>query len=220
VYEAPVDPVQEAQAKLQELDSGMPQLDENNMTAENVTKFMQWQNERNRAAQDLADARLQRQENQLMAQQARTQLEDYIQSARSADPQFKGYEDKFRMYVRENNIDPRLLGNRTVMEMIRKAIGYDELKGRRKARAPGAPPVDESYTSQGQRARSQRQQEQSQQLREPTELDLQLAAYYGMDVNELIQGEETYGGDRERWSMKGAVQWSDPEKIRRAGFRR
>lgn len=219
VYEAPPDPVESARARLNELDGNMPTLDENNMTAEHVTKFMQWQNERNRAAQELADARLQRQENQLQAQQARSSLEDYIQSSRSADPQFKQYEDQFRQYVRDNNIDPRLLQNRQVMEMIRKAIGYDTLRGRRKAKAPGAPPVDESYTRQGQRARQQRAAAQTQ-LREATELDRELAAFYRMPVEEYIASEQKFAADRERWSMEDSVQWSDEAKLRRAGFRR
>lgn len=219
VYEAPPDPVESARAKLNELDSNMPTLDENNMTAEHVTKFMNWQNERNRAAQELADARIEMTQRQVQAQQARGALEDYITSARSQDPQFKGYEDKFRQYVRENNIDPRLLQNRQVMEMIRKAIGYDSLRGRKRAKAPGAPPVDESYTQQGQRARRQRQ-ESRKTLREPTELDRELAAFYRMPVEEYLSDEEKFAADRERWSMEDSVQWSDESKLRRAGFRR
>jgi hypothetical protein len=219
VYEAPVDPVEQARSRLNELDSSMPTLDENNMTAEQVTKFMNWQNERNRAAQELADARIEMTQRQVQAQQARSSLEDYIQSAKAQDRDFKNYETQFREYVRENNIDPRLLQNRQVMEMIRKAIGYDQLKGRRRAKAPGAPPVDESYTRQGQQAK-RRKAEAAPKLREPTELDYELAAFYRQPVEEYLADEQKFAADRERWSMEDSVQWSDEAKLRRAGFRR
>ena len=218
VYEAPVDPVVQAKEKLQEINSSMPQLDEKNMTAEQVTKFLSWQNERAQAQQEVYDAELARTQQEVQAQRARSTLEDYIGQVKTADPTFKDYENDFRKFVRDNNIDPRLLENRTVVEMIRKSIGYDHVRGRRKAKSPGAPPVDESYVSQGQRARARAQE--SQTLREPTELDHQLAAYYRMPVEELIKAEQDLGGDAERWSMKGAVQWSDDEKLRRAGIRR
>ena len=219
VYETPPDPVEEARSKLNELDSSMPALDENNMTAEHVTKFMQWQNERNRAAQELADARLQRQENQIQAQQSHVALEDFIATTRSQDPEFKGYESEFRKFVKDNNIDPRLLQNKMVMDMVRKSIGYDKMKGRRKAKAPGAPPVDESYTRQGQAAR-QRKRDAEPKLREPTELDYELASFYRQDINEYLEDEQRFAADRERWSMTDSVQWSDEKKLRRAGFRR
>ena len=218
VYEAPVDPVVQAKEKLQEINSSMPQLDEKNMTAEQVTKFLSWQNERSAAQQAVYDAELARTQQEVQAQRARSTLEDYIGQVKTADPTFKDYENDFRKFVRENNIDPRLLENRTVVEMIRKSIGYDHVRGRRKAKSPGAPPVDESYVSQGQRARARAQE--SQTLREPTELDHQLAAYYRMPVEDLIKSEQELGGDAERWTMKGAVQWSDDEKLRRAGIRR
>lgn len=218
VYEAPADPVIQAKERLQEINSSMPQLDEKSMTAEQVTKFLNWQNDRAAAQQAVYDAELSRTQAEVQAQRARSTLEDYIGSVKTADPAFKEYENEFRKFVRENNIDPRLLENRTVVEMIRKSIGYDHVRGRRKATSPGAPPVDESYTSQGQRARARSQE--SRQLREPTELDHQLAAYYRMPVEDLIKSEDDLGGDAERWSMKGAVQWSDDEKLRRAGIRR
>lgn len=218
VYEAPVDPVMQAKERLQEVNSSMPQLDEKNMTAEQVTKFLNWQNDRAAAQQAVYDAELQRTQYEVQAQRARGTLEDYISQTKNADPAFKNYENEFRKFVRENNIDPNLLENRQIVEMIRKSIGYDHVRGRKKAQRPGAPPVDESYTSQGRRARAKSQE--SQQLREPTELDHQLAAYYRMPVDELLKNEIEMGGDAERWSMKGAVQWSDDEKLRRAGIRR
>lgn len=213
-----VDPVAEAQAKLNELDASMPSLDEKNITAQSVTQFMTWQQERARAAQAVYDARLEQQQNVILQQQSRTVLEDYMQQARSSDPDFRSYESEFRQYVQQNSIDPRLLQNRTVVEMIRKAIGYDHIRSKRRTRAPGAPAVNEAYTQQGQQSR-QRQQSQ-QQLRAATELDQQLAAFYRMPVEDLIRNEGEMDGDREHWTMKGAVQWSKPEKLRRAGFRR
>jgi len=214
----PVDPVAEAQAKLNELDASMPSLDEKNITAQSVTQFMTWQQERARAAQAVYDARLEQQQNVILQQQSRTVLEDYMQQARSSDPDFRSYESEFRQYVQQNSIDPRLLQNRTVVEMIRKAIGYDHIRSKRRPRAPGAPAVNEAYTQQGQQSR-QRQQSQ-QQLRAATELDQQLAAFYRMPVEDLIRNESEMDGEREHWTMKGAVQWSKPEKLRRAGFRR
>jgi len=47
-----------------------------------------------------------------------------------------------------------------------------------------------------------------------------LAAFYRMPVEDLIRNESEMDGEREHWTMKGAVQWSKPEKLRRAGFRR
>lgn len=211
-------PVVEAQQRLQELNNSMPQLDENNMTAEQVTAFLQWQNERAAAQQHLYDAQLAATQYEVQAQRARATLEDYIGRVKNNDPDFARYEKEFRDYVRDNNIDPNLLENRQIVEMIRKSIGYDHVRGRRKAKAPGAPPVDESYNSQGRKARQQR--EEADRLREATEFDHQLAAYYRMPVEELIRGEDKYQGDSERWSMNGAVQWSDDEKLRRAGIRR
>jgi len=209
----PVDPVQEAEAKLREVEANAPVLDESNMTAEGVQAFMQWQEDRNRARQTYYDAKLQKTESLLESQRARTVLDEHIESVRQADPAFKDYEQEFRKYVRDNNVDPKLLQNRTVVEMIRKSIGYDHLRSRRKAKAPGAPPVDESYNSQG---RAQRQAAAQQNaLREPTELDHQLAAFYRIPVEKLIENEETMQGGSERWSMTGSVQWSDAEKLRR-----
>ena len=213
------DPVAEARAQLQEVEQAMPQLDENNMTADQVTAFMQWQENRNNARQAVYDAELQQTRAELEAQKARNTLDEYVESARGQDPAFKEYENEFRQYVRENNIDPRLLQNRTVVEMIRKAIGYDHLNNRRRAQAPGAPAVDESYTSQGRAAR-QRQAEQTKTTREPTELDMQLSAFYGIPVEQLIENEDVMQPDSERWEMKGSVQWSDREKLKRAGIRR
>jgi len=220
VYEAPIDPVQQAEEKARELESAPPEIDWNNATGEDVSKFMKWNEDRNSAKQAVLDAKLQRQEQVLQAQRARSTLEDYIVSAKGADPDFKNYEQEFRKFVRENNIDPRLLEQRQVVDMIRKSIGYDHVKARRKAKAPGAPPVDESYNQQGRAARQKKQAEAAENLREPTELDEQLAAFYRMTPEDLIRSERDLGGDAERWSMKGAVQWSDPEKLRKAGFRR
>jgi len=217
-YEPAPDPVQVAKDKLAEVESSMPQLDEENMTAEQVTSFFNWQRDYARAQQEVHNVELQQTKAEVEAQKAKSQLDEYVEMTRSADPAFKDYEQEFRQYVRDNNIDPRLLGNRTIVDMIRKAIGYDHLSKRPKAKAPGAPPVDESYTSQGRAAK--KQAAESQQLREPTELDQQLAAFYRMPVEDLIQKESEMGGDRERWAMKGAVQWSDDEKLRRAGIRR
>lgn len=216
--EPQVDPVMEAKQRLQDVNSSMPQLNEKNMTAEQVTRFLTWQNERAMAQQAVYDAELARTQNELQAQRARGTLEDYIGQAKTADPAFKEYEREFRKFVRDNNIDPRLLENRTVVDMIRKSIGYDHVRGRRKAKRPGAPPVDEAYATQGRRARAQAQE--SRQLREATELDHQLAAFYRMPVEDLIKSERELGGNAERWSMKGAVQWSSDEKLRRAGIRR
>lgn len=213
-----VDPVAEAQQRLNDLDSSMPQLDERNVTAESVTKFMTWQQDRARAAQDLYDARLSQQQAVIEQQQSRTVLEDYVQQVRASDPDFKSYERDFRQYVQQNNIDPRLLSNRTVVEMIRKAIGYDALRAKRRPRAPGAPAVNEAYTQQGRSVREARASQQ--QLRAATDLDQELAAFYRMPVEELIRNESEMDGEREHWTMKGAVQWSKPEKLRRAGFRR
>lgn len=213
------DPVEQARAQLQEIEQNMPQLDERNMTADQVTAFMQWQENRNSARQAVYDAELQQTRAELEAQKARNTLDEYVESTRSQDPAFKEYENEFRKYVQQNNIDPKLLQNRTVVEMIRKAIGYDHLSTRRKAQAPGAPAVDESYNAQGRAAR-QRQAEQEQSTREPTELDLQLSAFYGIPVEQLLENEQSMAPDSERWEMKGSVQWSDQQKLKRAGIRR
>lgn len=219
VYEPEPDPVADARSKLTEVESSMPQLDESNMTAEQVTSFMKWQQQRAEAQQAVYDAEIQQTKAEVMAQRARTQLDEYVEATRESDPAFKDYEAQFRQYVRDNNIDPRLLENRTIVEMIRKAIGYDHLSKRPKAKAPGAPPVDESYTSQGRAAKQARQQAEDDAMREPTELDHQLAAFYGMPVEQLIGNEQELGADRENWNIKGAVQWSDKEKIRRLNRR-
>jgi len=218
-YEPAPDPVAEARQKLNEVESSMPQLDESNMTAEQVTAFMKWQQQRAEAQQAVYDVEIQQTRAEVMAQRARTQLDEYVEATREADPAFKDYETQFRQYVRDNNIDPRLLENRTIVEMIRKAIGYDHLSKRPKAKAPGAPPVDESYTSQGRAAKQARQQAAEEAMREPTELDHQLAAFYGLPVEQLIGQESELGADRENWNIKGAVQWSDKEKIRRLNRR-
>lgn len=215
VYEPPPDPVEEARKELTRIDNEMPQLDEKNMTAEQVTKFMNWQTQRSRAQQAVYDASLEKTRAEVQVQRARSTLEDYIQTTRSADPDFKNYEGEFRKFVRENQIHPNLLENKQVVEMIRKAIGYDSIKGRRKAKAPGAPAVDESYTSQGQRARKSKA-DAAPQLREPTELDLQLSAYYGIPVEKLIESEGDMNPDSDRWTIPNGVRFSDREKLQRA----
>lgn len=217
--EPQVDPVQEAQTKLNELNSNVPTLDENNMTAEDVTRFMNWQRERDEARAALYDAKLQRQEQVLMQQQGRSALEDYIQRAKQSDPDFKHYEKEFRQYVNNNNIDPRLRQNQEIMDTLRGRIGYEWLqKNRRKAKAPGAPPVDEAYAQQGRAAKARKQADENALHREVTEQDRQIAAFYRMSPEEYVRGEVDYSADSRGAALTGAFNFSDANKLRRAGF--
>lgn len=134
---AQVDEVTRLRQAIQQKRESMPVLDD-----KNPQSF--WEREKIKEEIDalqerMVEARIRQQERVLVNQQVDGTLMQY-KAQQVARPQFKAIEGQFDQLV--SRLEPHLRGNRTMLEMIRKNLEYDQMsRGAAQPRVPAAAPT-------------------------------------------------------------------------------
>lgn len=215
----PPDPVALAQKAYDDLlsqASSFEMTPERN-SVEDAQRALQFQREISEARISLEtakhDAQLAAFQQQLMPVRAEQALSSYVARAKRYLPELGDPENEaeFKDYIRQNNIDPQLIGEQAIMDHLAKSVLYERSKkGPKKVKAP-APALDESYAAQGQQARAA--SEAAAKPRALTENEMAVANFFHMKPEDYV--DPKYGSaDDQGFELDGVFQISND---RRAG---
>lgn len=206
------DPVEVLQDEIDTLNSQVENIDPNRLgDADYVTRAFNAQAELAKKTAQLTRLSAQRQQAFAQQQAAQQQYGRIMGQTRSKLGIDDATEREFVQHLDDTGITPELRANPTVVETLLKSFLYD--RGMTANRQPQAQTGPRIMGPAGQANSRTPQAPDPNQPRQLTDMERQQARYFRLDEEKMAKG--AYGSNDQRdFSIPGAIQYTDPAKLR------